>query len=268
MKKYYPLLALVACFWLFGSCGSSDINETAQPGLSTPDQIQPATPKPSPPPPSPSLPTVAPSETVKPSSSSPEPTDGQASSKALAVAQELPVRGRAADTNYSREAFGSAWKDVDRNGCDTRNDILQRDFETSVLKPGTGDCKVVGGTWTDPYSNESYTFDEPPSGAQVDHVVSLKNAWQMGADLWNDQMRVEFANDPLNLRVTIASLNQQKSDSNAASWLPPYKPGRCFFIATQVAVKAKWDLYVTEAEKEAFVSILSKPECRKTKLPE
>jgi len=169
--------------------------------------------------------------------------------------------------DYSREAFGSAWKDVDRNGCDTRNDILQRDFATVILKSGTGNCKVIGGTWIDPYSNESYTFAEAPSGAQIDHVVSLKNAWQMGADQWTDQMRVEFANDPLNLRVTIASLNQQKSDSNAASWLPPFKPGRCAFIATQVAVKAKWLLYVTEAEKEVFIAILSKPECENTQLP-
>jgi hypothetical protein len=179
----------------------------------------------------------------------------------------LQVRGRAPDTDYSRDAFGSAWKDVDRNGCDTRNDILQRDFATVTLKSGTGNCKVIGGTWIDPYSNESYTFAEAPSGAQIDHVVSLKNAWQMGADQWTDQMRVEFANDPLNLRVTIASLNQQKSDSNAASWLPPFKPGRCAFIATQVAVKAKWLLYATEAEKEVFMAILSKPECEQTQLP-
>ena len=156
---------------------------------------------------------------------------------------------------------------MDRNGCDTRNDILQRDFATVILKSGTGNCKVIGGTWIDPYSNESYTFAEAPSGAQIDHVVSLKNAWQMGADQWTDQMRVEFANDPMNLRVTIASLNQQKSDSNAASWLPPFKPGRCAFIATQVAVKAKWLLYVTEAEKEVFIAILSKPECEQTQLP-
>ena len=262
MKKYYPIFALVAVFYFFGSCGSSDPNETKQStsptaSSSTPGQNQSSTPKPTP-----TISEVVPTEVVTPS-----PTESAASSKALSVAQALPVRGRAADTNYSRDAFGSAWKDVDRNGCDTRNDILQRDFTSTVFKPGTGDCKVIGGTWTDPYSNESYTFTEAPSGAQIDHVVSLKNAWEMGADLWNDQMRVEFANDPLNLRVTVASLNQQKSDSNAASWLPPYKPGRCFFIATQVAVKAKWELYVTTAEKEVFVSILSKPECQKTKLP-
>jgi hypothetical protein len=144
---------------------------------------------------------------------------------------------------------------------------LKRDFTTAIFKEGTRDCKVIGGTWTDPYSNESYTFDTAPSGAHIDHVVSLKDAWQMGADQWNDQTRLEFANDPVNLLTTIASLNQQKSDSNAASWLPPYRPGRCSFIAIQVAVKAKWALYVTESEKEVFVSILSRPECSQTRLP-
>lgn len=244
MKKSYPVVALLILAWLFSSCDSSGNPEPSQPPVSNP------------------------ATQVKPSDSpTPQTSPSDQVTQALAVAEALPVRGRAPDTDYSREAFGSAWKDVDRNGCDTRNDILQRDFATVILKSGTGNCKVIGGTWIDPYSNESYTFAEAPSGAQIDHVVSLKNAWQMGADQWTDQMRVEFANDPLNLRVTIASLNQQKSDSNAASWLPPFKPGRCAFIATQVAVKAKWLLYVTEAEKEVFIAILSKPECENTQLP-
>lgn len=262
MKKYYPLVAVGAILWIFSSCVSSDPADSSQSGSVTPSHAQSSTADATP-----TVPESTPTTSDLPSSLSPSPSNTSVSSNALAVAQGLPVRGRSPDTNYSREAFGSAWKDVDRNGCDTRNDILQRDFTTTILKSGTGDCKVIGGTWTDPYSNESYTFDQAPSGAQVDHVVSLKNAWQMGADMWTDQMRVEFANDPLNLRVTIASLNQQKSDSNAASWLPPYKPGRCSFIATQVAVKAKWELYVTDAEKDVFLSILSKPECLKTKLP-
>lgn len=256
MKKSYPVIALLVLAWLFSSCDNS----------STPEP-QPTTSATSPSP-TRTTPTVTPtSDAASPSPEAPSPSVEANSSQALRVAQGLQVRGRAPDTDYSREAFGSAWRDVDRNGCDTRNDILQRDFATTILKPGTGDCKVIGGTWTDPYSNESYTFDEAPSGAQIDHVVSLKNAWQMGADQWSEDLRVKFANDPLNLRVTIASLNQQKSDSNAASWLPPYKPGRCNFIATQVAVKAKWNLYVTESEKEVFVAILSKSECQETKLP-
>lgn len=265
MKKYYPILALVVVAWLFNSCGSSTSQEPPPLGATAPI-VQPSQV------PSTSS-TVIESEepritaTATPEAPSPAPEPTNKTSTALKAAKALQVRGRAATTDYSRDAFGAAWKDVDRNGCDTRNDILKRDFSTAIFKAGTGDCKVIGGTWTDPYSNESYTFDKAPSGAQIDHVVALKNAWQMGADLWTDQMRVEYANDPLNLIVTIASLNQQKSDSNAASWLPPYKPGRCAFIATQIAVKTKWKLYVTDAEKEVFVAILNKPECAHTLLP-
>lgn len=204
---------------------------------------------------------------VFPSSGDPQTTVSQAS-PALAAAESLEVRGRSSASAYNREAFGSAWKDVNRNGCDTRNDVLARDFSNVKFRPGTNNCKVIGGVWTDPYSNQSYTFDSAPSGAQIDHVVSLKNAWQMGADLWQDSDRVAFANDPLNLRVTIASLNRQKSDANAASWLPPYKPGRCAFIAQQVAVKTKWKLFVTSAEKTVMVQILSTDMCAGTALPE
>ena len=257
MKKYLPLIAFIFLFWWFGSADDPSDPVDSRPSAS-PYSVQP----------SPALPN--PTE-VPQASASPSTTDTQkpisAESQALLAAQALVERGRSASTNYSRDAFGSAWKDVDRNGCDTRNDILGRDFTTAIYKAGTNDCKVIGGTWTDPYSNESYTFTEQPSEAQIDHVVALSNAWQMGADLWTAEMRTEFANDPLNLIVTVASLNRQKSDSNAASWLPPYKPGRCDFIARQVAVKTKWQLFVTSSEKSAMLGILSKPECSQTLLP-
>lgn len=257
MKKYYPLIAIIFLFWWFGSGDNPsepvDSRPTASP-YSAPPSLAALDP------------TEVPQVSVSPSvMDTQEPSAGDA--QALLAAQALVERGRSATTNYSRDAFGSAWKDVDRNGCDTRNDILGRDFTTAIYKSGTNDCKVIGGTWTDPYSNESYTFIEQPSEAQIDHVVSLSNAWQMGADLWTEQKRTEFANDPLNLVVTVASLNRQKSDSNAASWLPPYKPGRCDFIARQVAVKTKWQLFVTSSEKSAMIGILSKPECSQTLLP-
>ena len=85
--------------------------------------------------------------------------------------------------------------------------------------------------------------------------------------MWSSSERVEFANDPLNLLVTISSLNQQKSDSNAASWLPPYKPGRCAFIARQVAVKTKYQLFVTPSEKVAMLKVLTATQCADTTLP-
>lgn len=259
MKKYYPLFLIVFALWWIGSCDTKSKPVDFSPAISPSANADLA---------SPTTTNTAniPQETAPPSVISTQ-VPGDGGSPALLAAQTLVERGRSASTNYSRDAFGSAWKDVDRNGCDTRNDILSRDFTTAYFKAGTNDCKVIGGTWTDPYSNESYTFSQPPSGAQIDHVVALKNAWQMGADLWTAEMRTEFANDPLNLLVTIASLNAQKSDSNAASWLPPYKPGRCQFIARQVAVKTKWQLFVTSSEKTTMIGILNKPECSQTALP-
>ena len=259
MKKYYPLFAIIFLFWWFGPGNNVSAPPESIPTVSPSSYSVPASPVV---PNTTQIPEVLASPSVI---STQEPSAGD--TQAILAAQALVERGRSASTNYSRDAFGSAWKDVDRNGCDTRNDILSRDFTTASYKGGTNDCKVVGGTWTDPYSNESYTFTEQPSEAQIDHVVALSNAWQMGADLWTDEMRTEFANDPLNLIVTVASLNRQKSDSNAASWLPPYKPGRCDFIARQVAVKAKWQLFVTSSEKNAMLGILSKPECFETLLP-
>lgn len=257
MKKYYPLFVIIFLFWWFGSGNNSGETAVSRPTAS-PYSL----------PASPSLPSPTEVSQVPESPTAVNTQEPSANdSQALLAAQALVERGRSASTNYSRDAFGSAWKDVDRNGCDTRNDVLGRDFSTAIYKAGTNDCKVIGGTWTDPYSNESYTFTEQPSEAHIDHVVALSNAWQMGADLWTDQMRTEFANDPLNLIVTVASLNRQKSDSNAASWLPPYKPGRCDFIARQVAVKTKWQLFVTSSEKSAMLGILRKPECTQTSLP-
>ncbi|NDF02934.1 MAG: deoxyribonuclease, partial [Actinobacteria bacterium] len=76
----------------------------------------------------------------------------------LDVISNLQVKGRAPKTGYTREQFGPAWKDVDANGCDTRNDILKRDLK-SVIYRGIGeDCVILSGVLTDPYSGETISF--------------------------------------------------------------------------------------------------------------
>ena len=186
---------------------------------------------------------------------------------ALIALKNLPVKGRAPKTGYSRKQFGNAWIDVDRNGCDTRNDVLKRDFVHEVFKVGTRKCKVVGGEWTDPYTGDTYFFDHQPSEVSIDHVVALSDAWQKGAQQLSLSQRKNFANDPLNLIATSKRVNSQKSDSDAASWLPPNKTFRCHYVARQIAVKQKYGLWVTKAEANAMNSVLSKPQCEGTVLP-
>ena len=87
-------------------------------------------------------------------------------------------------TGYDREQFGPAWSDVDRNGCDTRNDILKRDLAGETFKPGTHDCVVLTGTLDDPYTGKTIAFSRgqgTSEAVQIDHVVALSDAWQKGA---------------------------------------------------------------------------------------
>ncbi len=176
---------------------------------------------------------------------------------ALALARTLPIKGRAPKTGYTRAQFGTGWKDPDHNGCDARNDALRR-YLTKVVMRGSSRCVVYSGTLVDPYSGAAIRFVR--GGARVidiDHMVALSDAWQKGAQKLPYATRVALANDPLNLQPTSSHLNGQKSDGDAATWLPPMKSYRCTYVARQVAVKAKYHLWVTSAERAAFVRILS-----------
>jgi hypothetical protein len=93
---------------------------------------------------------------------------------------------------------------------------------------------------------------------QIDHVVALSNAWQTGAFKLSIAQRTALANDPLNLFAVKGRLNSQKGDGDAATWLPPLKSYRCSYVAQQIAVKAKYSLWVTAPEKSAILGILAK----------
>jgi len=182
----------------------------------------------------------------------------------LTAADALPVKGRAPKTGYSRERFGSAWADTDSNSCDTRDDILKRDLKDVKFTGGT--CKVSYGLLDpDPYSGKEITYRRGRSQVDIDHVVALSDAWQKGAKYWNAGKRIALANDPLNLIAVDASTNRGKGDGDAATWLPPDTAYRCTYVATQVAVKKKYGLWVTSAEKAAMKKVLAG--CPNQKLP-
>lgn len=184
----------------------------------------------------------------------------EASTKtAVAVLETLAVKGRAPKTGYERSQFGPAWSDVDRNGCDTRNDILYRDLTSIEYKDGTKKCVVQSGILIDPYSGEKISFLRgvaTSSEVQIDHVVALSNAWQTGAFKLTYDKRLAFANDPMNLLAVKGRLNSQKGDGDAATWLPPRKNIRCAYVAQQIVVKAKYGLWVTKPEKAAMLNLL------------
>lgn len=183
---------------------------------------------------------------------------------ALEALGQLSVKGRAPKTDYAREQFGAGWASVGE--CDMRQYILARDMQNETLDHDG--CTVLTGRLPDPYTGAFITFNRGPSTSddvQIDHVVALSNAWQTGAQQLDEGRRAEFANDPLNLLAVDGRTNQQKSDGDAATWLPPNKYYRCQFVARQVAVKQKYSLWVTEAERGAIAGVLG--DCPDQRLP-
>lgn len=167
--------------------------------------------------------------------------------------ETLPVKGKAPKTGYARSQFGSGWATT--NGCDARNIILHRDLVDPVLSES---CTVLSGTLHDSYTGETIVFTKANSSkVQIDHVVALSNAWQTGAQQLTKAQRKQLANDPLELIAVQGEANQQKSDGDAATWLPSNKSFRCEYIARQIAVKQKYSLWVVAAEKEAMKTVLS-----------
>jgi hypothetical protein len=161
-------------------------------------------------------------------------------------------------TGYTRDRFGQAWLDADRNGCDTRNDVLARDLTGETFKAGTRSCVVLRGVLPDPYLGRDVPFVRGVGDqVDIDHVVALGNAWVTGASRFDIARRAALANDPLNLLAVDLHTNRSKGDGDAATWLPPYRPFRCAYVARQIAVKTKYQLWVTRPERDAMARVLA-----------
>lgn len=174
---------------------------------------------------------------------------------AMELLDKLEVKGRAPKKGYTREQFYDGWPDVD--GCSLRQRIIKREFGLSAVLDG---CNVIKGEFDEPYTGEHMVFEDKVAiqTLQIDHVVALSDAWQKGAQQLDYDTRYRLATDPMNLLAVEGEANKQKSDGDAATWLPKNKTFRCQYVARQVSVKYKYNLWVTEAEKNAIIKVLEK----------
>jgi hypothetical protein len=201
------------------------------------------------------------------SGSTPPPSSSAAaqdavSGSARADLEELPVRPAGPMSGYNRLAFGPAWTDatddVDgHNGCDTRDDVLAEFLAQTTYR--SGHCTIATGTLHDPYTGKTIHFVRGPKSTviQIDHVVALGDAWTTGASKLTATQREDLAEDPLELLAVDGPTNEGKGDDDASQWLPPQKSYDCSYVARQIAVKKKYQLWVTSAEKTAMEHVLS-----------
>jgi hypothetical protein len=208
---------------------------------------------------------ASPPPAATPATSQPAPVPhNRAFDAARAELARLPVKGWDRNTDFSRYRFGDAWSDdvnveFGHNGCNTRDDILRRDLAELVVRPGT--CFAQSGVLHDPYTGQTIAFTRGPDTSdtvQIDHLVSLSDAWYKGAHEWDDQRRRDFANDPRNLLAVGAQVNFDKAFRDATAWLPPNAAFHCEFVARQVDVKAAYGLSVSQNEQRAMEDVLAR----------
>ena len=156
---------------------------------------------------------------------------------------------------YSRSAFGDDWIDADHDGCNTREEVLIRQSLDPAVVSHIGGCVVASGRWLDPYTNTTFTS---PGELDIDHVVPLANAWISGASTWTSDQRIAFANDLDDPELVAVSfvVNRSKGDRSPDEWKPPNQADWCAYARAWVAVKVRWHLTVTVAEKDALTSML------------
>jgi hypothetical protein len=184
---------------------------------------------------------------------------------ASAALAGLPVAEKTSLEGYERGCgdgegcvFGPAWADVDRNGCDQRNDVLHRDLTEIEVRAGTQECVVVAGVLDDPYTGEIVPFTKADAGlVPIDHVVPLAAAWVQGAAAWPVEQRRAFANDLGNLMATTRAENSSKGDSTAEEWTPSDPAYDCSYATVVVTVKTRYALAVSPAEQRALERLLA-----------
>ena len=188
-----------------------------------------------------------------------DPVSASTALAALVVAEKTSLDGYERGCGEGEGCvFGPAWSDVDRNGCDQRNDVLHRDLTEVEVRDGTRGCVVIAGVLDDPYTGETVPFEKADAAqVPVDHVVPLAAAWVQGAASWSDDQRETFANDLGNLIATTRSENSSKGDSTADEWVPADPAYGCSYATVVVTVKSTYALSVTPAESDALGSLLA-----------
>jgi hypothetical protein len=158
--------------------------------------------------------------------------------------------------SYNRGDF-KHWVDADKNGCNSRMEVLKiESLKKVTVKAGTT-CTIATGEWFSAYEGKTITS---AGSIDIDHMVPLKEAALSGAYRWDAKAREAYANDlgyPGSLIAVSATTNRSKSDQDPNSWLPPSTTYRCTYAAVWTSVKWRWQLTIDPSEKTKLSGILS-----------
>lgn len=156
------------------------------------------------------------------------------------------------EVNYERGDWRH-WSDLDKNGCDSREDILLAQG-TKIVTETNDPCDAVSGLWVSPYEGKAIT---DPNGIDIDHVVPLGWAAQNGGQAWSSEKKEKFANDFSQLLATSASENRSKGDKGPSEYMPDKKEYWCTYSSLWVKTLSKYDLSAPQADADKLLEGLA-----------
>ncbi|MDR3202594.1 MAG: HNH endonuclease family protein [Bifidobacteriaceae bacterium] len=184
---------------------------------------------------------------------------------ALGALAALPVRPRRHGPlpPFDRAAIKARWDTMPTIGIDTKDAVLAGWLDHAEYE-ANGFTVRSGVLTQDPYTGARVEYlngqDPERRTIDVDHVVSLRDAWESGARRWSPKGSnwMRFYNWRAGLIPTARATNRAKADHNAADWLPhntaaDYRPR---FATLQIQTKTRFHLSVTPAELAALRAAL------------
>jgi hypothetical protein len=152
-------------------------------------------------------------------------------------------------STYKRKDWPHWTKGKEGTCFNTRHWLLNKRSEVKVEVNRKGrNCTVKAGEWRDYYYDERLTALK---NIDVDHLIPLKHAHDIGGWKWSRKEREVFANDPENLVITNKKYNRQKGAKTIADWLPINRAYACKYYRDWMKVKKKYALPVSESEKSS-----------------
>ena len=122
----------------------------------------------------------------------------------------------------------------------------RKEFNYRSYKPNTS---------TGFYTNKTCDF------INIDHIVSLKDAYESGASSWSASKKKTFANDRSNHVASCGRVNSSKGSEGPSDFLRRSRDGRgleydivrfCEYVKKYYAVKVKYELSVKSIKVKLF----------------
>ena len=173
-----------------------------------------------------------------------------------------PARGQGprAEDRLRPGPVRAGWMDVDRNGCDTRNDILARDLTGETLQarhPQTAWCSPA--RWPTRTRAERSTSSAARTRRRPCRSTTSSHCRTRGRRApraWTRPGATAFANDPLNLLAVDGPPTCRRATATPRPGCRRTRRTAARTWPDRSAVKVTYGLWVTQAERDAIARVL------------